>query len=136
MKDLKTIAETAASWWATVVCGEDTLHRDGTGEMPNFFAGLIADSLKKSTSNDVKEQFKSKLANVIYDAISTRKEITLRCDYHPDATLSGVAQECGISEYNFPWKTSMHISTYESRDSITIYEGQLSDKVTVLLGKE
>ena len=62
----------------------------------------------------------------------------LRCGViiTPDATLGGIAQECGISEYNFPWKTSMHISAHDSDDSITIYEGQLSDKVTVLLGKE
>lgn len=136
MKDLRSIAETAANWWANVACGNDTLHRDGTDELPNFFAGLIADELKKSTNDDVKEQFKSKLADAIYETLSTRKTFTLRCDYHPDATLGGIAQECGISEYNFPWKTSMHISAYDSDDSITIYEGQLSDKVTVLLGKE
>lgn len=43
MKDLRSIAETAANWWADVACGNNTLHRDGTDELPNFFAGLIAD---------------------------------------------------------------------------------------------
>ena len=41
MKDLRSIAETAANWWADVACGNNTLHRDGTDELPNFFAGLI-----------------------------------------------------------------------------------------------
>lgn len=77
MKDLRSIAETAANWWADVACGNNTLHRDGTDELPNFFAGLIADELKKSTNDDVKEQFKGKLADAIYETLSTRKH--LRC---------------------------------------------------------
>lgn len=101
--------ETAVQWWGEKVRGGAT-HNNGADSFQSFMAMMMADSLTKPQDDDKIEKFKSLLREAFYFTdfnFRTHDLITLSCDYNPDYILADCAEEAGINEFNFPWKTTM-----------------------------
>ena len=67
----------------------------------------------KSVDETSKKKFIKILEKAIINELESRKEqhrtpkMTLSVDYNPDMILSNCAKVSGISDSNFPWKTTM-----------------------------
>lgn len=57
----------------------------------------------------VTEEQKNKFIEILTERIVTEQRDILSVDYGPDMLLGESAEQAGISENNFPWKTVMWI---------------------------
>lgn len=114
MKDYKEqIIEIAASWWADVI--KDAKLDCGDNDRDGAIAVVLGKMLQKPIAQEKSEIFKRRLKEFLdaeFDRVIINKgmrSVILSCDYGPDKNLSEIAEQCDISENNFPWKTTMWI---------------------------
>ena len=103
----ENIANIASDWWVNTLVD------------PKFDNGEIGLTtiLAKNAVKDISDKQLDEFRNLLKDFILTEIDkldypdatFILSCDYSPDAILNSFANECLISELNFPWKTTMWI---------------------------
>ena len=102
-------ATAAAEWWAAKI-GGNVHHDNGDDSFGSFIAMFMADSLANPATEEQISKFKELLiASLMDESNEVRVRFGLNCDYSPCSLLADAAKEAGISEYNFPYKTSMFI---------------------------
>lgn len=107
-------ATVAAEWWASKIDGRhhhDNGDRSSTGVMSMF----LADMCMEAPTKEQIEQFKESLISHLLDDEnwSLLGFGGLHCDYGPGLFLRDAAEEAGIEELNFPFKTSMYFQDGE-----------------------
>ena len=114
MKDYKEqILEAASSWWTEVI--KNAKLDAGDNGRDGVIAIVLGKMLQQPISYEKAEMFKKRLKehlDVEFDKClinNGMRYIILDCDYGPDRNLYEIAQQCDISENNFPWKTTMWI---------------------------
>ena len=100
----KEIAEAAAKWWADQISGNVTFD-NGDDSLTGSMCSAMASKLVKP----VTEEQKNKFIEILTERIVTEQRDILSVDYGPDMLLGESAEQAGISESNFPWKTVMWI---------------------------
>lgn len=127
MKISKEAATAAAEWWAAKI-GGDIHHDNGDDSFAGFIAMFMADSLAKPVTEKQIEAFKEALIASLTDSRNERiVSLGLDCDYSPCTILRNAAMEAGISEHNFPYKTSM----YFDERGIRVFDGYGSSPETI-----
>ena len=96
----KEVAEQIANWWADKICGRVKFD-NGDDSETGFMTSMLATMLAKPTTDEQREKFVKALSG----RIEGKEYLMLSVDYHPDEILRESAEEAGISEGNFPWKT-------------------------------
>ncbi|KEI95010.1 hypothetical protein N496_18765 (plasmid) [Clostridium botulinum A2B3 87] len=106
-KSIKEISIIASEWWADKVINPkfDNGDDSSNGEL----AMVLALMATKSIDNIAKDKFINFLSNSIEEMLNKGNNVTLDVDYHACRELSEAGKYAGISESNFPWKTTMWI---------------------------
>lgn len=98
-------AKVAAKWWAEAVC--DPKFDNGDKSVTGMFTSSMAKASVDVITPEQKEKFERGLSGAINTELYRNRPIHLKVDYHPDLLLNKIAEESGVSERNFPWKTTM-----------------------------
>lgn len=106
--DKQKAAEVAAKWWTEKVCGV-VRHDNGDPTGASDFANIIADMLSAKVDRSQGVAFETALKRIVRDGLDDRGWVDLDVDYHPCRELADAARLAGVSEYNFPYKTTMTI---------------------------
>lgn len=115
-KTINEITEIAANWWGDVICNPkfDNGDSGSTGGLGMMLALMNT----KPVENETKQKFIKELQERIIKQLQIeidkgygRKQMIISVDYHPDQILNDCAIIAGINSNNFPWKTTMWIST-------------------------
>lgn len=115
MSDITPITEEqitkAVEWWA------NSLERPkfDNGDPPPTGGTTMALAMMAAAGSDPQAEsldtFKCVLADKIrINAVRHNLDVTMGVDYHPDLMLSEAANEAGISDMRFSWKTQMWIT--------------------------
>ena len=112
----REIAMKAASWWGNKLKG-NIRHDNGSDDDASKMAGFLADMMTTPSSDDTIDKFEKILVEKILEENSNY--VDLYVDYHPDRVLAEAANEAGIDEMSFPWKTGVHIRN----DKVTVSDG-------------
>lgn len=120
----REIAEKAAKWWGDILCHH---HDNGANDEANGMAMMLADLL--AMSNKPTDEQISKFVEVLTNKLECMDDhtVTMYCDYHPDMILLDVANEIGIDESVFPYKTGMTIFG----DKVTVRAGYGAQSVEI-----
>jgi hypothetical protein len=96
----------AVNWWADVIRSPkfDNGDKSSAGEMGFMLATMARDKCEPTADQIV--EFKKQLG-IMLEVSENLPYEGLHCDYHPEHLLCEAAEKSGISELNFPWKTSM-----------------------------
>lgn len=102
----------AIEWWADRVCkpkfdGLTEQERQDPANDAYKFAEGLALLLVEPVTDEQRERFKNALREEMQSSEFLSNPV-LRIDYHPNQVLAKAAEQAGISENNFPWKTWMH----------------------------
>ena len=98
-----------AEWWASKIDGRHH-HENGDHSFSGILAMAIADSAMQPTDTEQIENFKNALVRRLESGEFTfNGNTSMYCDYGPGTILRESAREAGISENNFPFKTSAFI---------------------------
>lgn len=116
MKDIHEAAEVAARWWAERIVG-NTRHDNGDTNLSSAFAMWMADAGQETPSRAQIETFEAALIRGIEELARCMGDVPLFCDYGPGGILHNAAEESGINELNFPFKTGMFVSPDQVRVS-------------------
>lgn len=101
--------KTAAKWW-TDKLRERAPHSNGDNSRASVFACILADIGSDNIQEDQLAVFTTELENGIREAMAENERwVWLNCDYHPVPILRAAAEKAGISELNFPFKTTLEI---------------------------
>lgn len=106
-KSIKEIADIAAGWWADVVANPK--FDNGDDSQSGGIAMVMAMMGKKEIEPVTIEKFREVLSRAIEAKINKNPDYkgVIGCDYGPDGTLRAAAEEAGMPDNNFPWKTTM-----------------------------
>lgn len=109
----KSAVKVAADWWVNKI-SVTTPDKFNMGEdgYESYMCLILAmnNSLQNTPKEEKTEKLRAKLITVISQRLEKHGSCTLRTDYHPEGELYEIANELGISESCFPWKTCMDIS--------------------------
>lgn len=97
----KEVAQIVAKWWADKICGNVKFDNGDSTE-----TGLLSMGLAMMCVKEVTEEQKQKFIDTLSGILEEQDHIYLGVDYGPGRWLKEAAKEAGISENNFPWKTS------------------------------
>lgn len=123
----KTAAEVAANWWVEKVFETSPNKFDMGEENPMLQMLAMMNSMQATPEDSQGLAFKKMLIKKISQEVKKYGRCTLSTDYHPEGVLLEIANEVGISESSFPWKTCMHVSEME----VTVKCGYGADFVTI-----
>lgn len=123
----KTAAEVAANWWVEKVFETSPNKFDMGEENPMLQMLAMMNSMQATPEDSQVQAFKKRLIKKISQEVKKYGRCTLSTDYHPEGVLLEIANEIGISESSFPWKTCMHVSEME----VTVKCGYGADFVTI-----
>lgn len=107
------MAEVAAGWWTNKIDGFH-IHDNGDISQASQLACGLADILMKPVSNELAENFKQHLKKKLLE-VDMENEFSrfwLGVDYSPCRILKEAADEVGVDENNFPFKTDMFIEMH------------------------
>ena len=110
-------AEVAARWWAERIVG-NTRHDNGDTNLSRAFAMLMADAGQETLSRAQIETFEAAVIRGI-EEFPHQDLVGLHCDYGPGGILHDAAEEAGINELNFPFKTNMFVA----KDRVRVSDG-------------
>ena len=116
MNEIHEAAVVAAAWWAGKI-GGNTRHGNGDTSLSSAFAMWMADAGQETPSSEQINAFKTALIRGIEELALRMREVPLFCDYGPGGILHNAAEEAGINELNFPFKTGMFVSPDQVRVS-------------------
>lgn len=109
-----SIVTIASNWWTEVI--KDAKLDSGATGYEGAMSTILGNMLKEQISDTKQLKFKNLLREYIiknyeenFIKSNGTRSIILSCDYGPDANLAKIAEQCSISENNFPWKTTMWI---------------------------
>ena len=97
----KEVAQIVAKWWADKICGNVKFDNGDPSE-----TGLLCMGLASMCVKEVTEEQRQKFIDTLSGMLEEKDYIYLGVDYAPGRLLREAAEQCGISENNFPWKTS------------------------------
>lgn len=127
MSDLRTVAATAAQWWADQLLAAqpalaDQIGAEDDSPMRSAFAtrvNLLAQATDKIDNPAQAEAFRDALQARILAELERHQYVTIRVDYDPDQTLTGAAIDAGvqINKTTLPFKTTMGITGHYVRVS-------------------
>lgn len=126
--EFKELATVAADWWTAQIAGlakKDNGDRSGTGGLA-MMLGMI-NAADNEPSLEAIQKFNTLLVKRFCYALAEHPYQHVGCDYHPDGSLSFVAQIAGIHSSRFPWKTSMWLRS----DEVKVRCGYGADEVTI-----
>ena len=103
------IAQMAADWWTEKI-SKFHHHDNGAYDKTNMVANALADILYKRPYEEQVEMFREKLKERILKFKDDDK-VWLGVDYNPCTILFNIANECGIDEMCFPFKTDMVVTS-------------------------
>lgn len=111
--DRERVIEVAVNWWADKISKRHH-HDNGDNSNASIMACLMADISYKPVTQEQLEIFKNELRKQLeneYEKIEKGycRDILLMCDYNPCFMLAIPANNAGISNMNFPFKSSMVI---------------------------
>lgn len=125
------LIETAVEWWVKKVT-EKAHHDNGDNSKDSSLAMLLADLGAEPVSDAKAEIFRNVLVELIIDSLDRMGMVSLDVDYNPCTILVEAAEKAEISEFNFPYKTSMIITETE----VNVYDGYAAPKQTIYTVKE
>lgn len=112
---MRKAAEVASQWWSEVVGNPKFDNGD------NSVVGLLVNASNTSNVEFVTEEqvvrFRECLAQLVDAEFEKGLACILTVDYSPNLHLQKAAKECGISQNNFPHKTTMWV--YEGYVSVS-----------------
>lgn len=113
----------AVEWWANKLSSKAP-HSNGDNGFASVMACLLADSGMECVSDEKIDIFKKELTSQIENEMPNRwSEVYLGVDYNPSVNLRESAKKAGISEFNFPFKTDLHIRWEDDNYSVYVYDG-------------
>lgn len=106
--------EVAARWWADKLryVGKESYNmgeKDKKLDSSAMIQGTMQ-AIQTECPEENIDSFEKLLAKTIKEMMEKYYEVYLYTDYFPLYTLREIAQEAGIPEERFPWKTHMHIT--------------------------
>jgi hypothetical protein len=120
MSDLRTVAATAAQWWADQLLAPqpplaDQIGAEDDSPMRSAFAtrvNLLAQATDKVDNPAQAEAFRDALQARILAELERHQYVTIGVDYDPDRTLTGAAIDAGvqINKTTLPFKTTMRVT--------------------------
>lgn len=119
---------TAAKWWMDVI-SKKVHHDNGDNSEASLMGCLFADMLAEEVTTKQLDMFGGALIFIIKTEIEkhiesglydNRINVYLMCDYDPCVMLHKAAEYAMISKHNFPYKTSMCISTLDGGENFTV----------------
>lgn len=127
MKEIHEAAVVAAEWWAKEISGY-TRHDNGDSSLSSSFAMLLADIGQEAPNEEQVETFKAAVIKGIEEyPHQDLVGVDLCCDYGPGGILHDAAEEAGINELNFPFKTNMFVA----KDRVRVSAGYAQPYETI-----
>lgn len=125
----------AAKWWGDKLRNIVPSHfyngdESKRGQMERFFAVIAA----RKEINDGKtiDAFEKKLAEAIKERVEKDGLLVVSVEFVPNLFLRKIAEETGINQYCFPWKTTMIIT----KEKIEIKSGYYATIETIFGGEK
>ena len=125
MKDIHEAAVVAARWWAERIVG-NTRHDNGDTNLSSAFAMWMADAGQEKPSIAQIITFEAAVIRGI-EEYPHQDLVGLCCDYGPGGILHDAAEEAGINELNFPFKTNMFVA----KDRVRVSAGYAQPYETI-----
>ena len=107
MSEIDKIIDLATNWGVDVI--QNPKFDNGDTSQTGAISMIISKMLVKDTNQEQLDKFKQIIQNKIYENLAYDRDYILSVDYGPCRDLYEAAQESGISENNFPCKTTMWI---------------------------
>lgn len=127
MKEIHEAAVVAARWWAERIVG-NTRHDNGDTNLSSSFAMWMADAGQETPNRAQIETFEAAVIRGIEEyPHQDLVGVDLCCDYGPGGILHDAAEEAGINELNFPFKTNMFVA----KDRVRVSAGYAQPYETI-----
>lgn len=99
----------AVNWWAETI--QHPKMDNGDNQMAILLA-MFGGRSRQYTADEIRK-FRQALANILTEEMERRGNVTLSVDYSPNHLLGQAGDVIGLSQFDYPCKTTMWISASE-----------------------